>query len=108
MTRMEGQTLKYFAALVNADKLDGFTISGKGTIIGNGLRYWKGILLRRTFNPQCTNMDEMRPRLVYISNSKNVQISGVHLKDSPFWTTHLYKCERVKMLDLRITSPGKR
>src|ERR1044072_7112109 len=26
MTRMEGQSLKYFAALVNADSLDGFTI----------------------------------------------------------------------------------
>lgn len=31
-TRIEGQSLKYFAALVNADKVDGFTISGKGTI----------------------------------------------------------------------------
>src|SRR6187455_3077138 len=41
MTRIEGQNLKYFAALVNADGLDGFTISGKGTIDGNGLRYWK-------------------------------------------------------------------
>ena len=40
MTRMEGQTLKYFMALVNADGLDGFTISGKGTLNGNGLRYW--------------------------------------------------------------------
>ena len=40
-TRIEGQSLKYFAALINADKVDGFTISGKGTINGNGLRYWK-------------------------------------------------------------------
>ena len=39
-TRMEGQSLKYFTALVNADKVDGFTLSGKGTIDGNGLRYW--------------------------------------------------------------------
>ena len=45
-TRMEGQSLKYFAALVNADKADGFTISGKGTINGNGLRYWKSFWLR--------------------------------------------------------------
>ena len=30
-TRIEGQSLKYFAALVNADKVNGFTISGKGT-----------------------------------------------------------------------------
>lgn len=104
-TRMEGQTLNYFAALVNADGVDGFTISGKGTINGNGLRYWKSFWLRRQVNPNCTNMDEMRPRLVYISNSKNVQISGVRLMNSPFWTTHIYKCENVKMLNLYIYSP---
>jgi polygalacturonase len=105
MTRMEGQTLKYFAALVNADSLDGFTISGKGTIDGNGLRYWKAFWLRREFNPNCTNMDEMRPRLVYVSNSKNIQISGVTCMNSPFWTTHFYKCENVKLLNLHISSP---
>ena len=105
MTRIEGQTLKYFAALVNADGLDGFSISGKGTIDGNGLRYWKAFWLRREFNPNCTNMDEMRPRLVYISNSKNVQVSGVKLINSPFWTSHFYKCENVKLIDLYIYSP---
>ena len=105
MTRMEGQTLKYFAALVNADKVDGFTISGKGTINGNGLRYWKSFWLRREFNPKCTNMDEMRPRLLYVSNCKDVQISGVRLMNSPFWTTHFYKCENVKMLNLYIYAP---
>ena len=105
MTRMEGQSLKYFTALVNADSLDGFTISGKGTIDGNGLRYWKSFWLRREFNPNCTNMDEMRPRLLYVSNSKNVQISGVTCMNSPFWTTHFYKCENVKLLNLHISSP---
>ena len=106
MTRIEGQSVNYFPALVNADGLDGFTISGKGVINGNGLRYWKAFWLRRQWNPDCTNKDEMRPRLVYVSNSKNVQISGVHLKDSPFWTTHFYKCENVKLLNLKITSPS--
>lgn len=106
-TRMEGQTLKYFAALVNADNVDGFTISGKGTINGNGLRYWQSFWLRRQVNPDCTNMDELRPRLVYISNSKDVQLSGVRLINSPFWTTHLYKCENVKLLNLYIYSPYK-
>ncbi|WP_335964860.1 glycosyl hydrolase family 28 protein [Galbibacter sp. PAP.153] len=107
MTRIEGQSVKYFPALVNADGLDGFTISGEGTINGNGLRYWKAFWLRREWNPDCTNKDEMRPRLLYVSNSKNVQISNIHLKDSPFWTTHFYKCENVKLLNLKITSPSK-
>ena len=106
-TRMEGQSLKYFAALVNADKADGFTISGKGTINGNGLRYWKSFWLRREVNPECTNMDELRPRLIYISNSNDVQLSGVRLVNSPFWTTHLYRCQRVKLLSLHIFSPAE-
>lgn len=104
-TRMEGQTLSYFTALVNADSLNGFTISGQGTIDGNGLRYWKSFWLRRKVNPLCTNMDEMRPRLLYVSNSSNVQISDVKLMNSPFWTSHYYKCENVKLLNLHISSP---
>ena len=105
-TRVEGQTLKYFAALVNADQCDGFTISGSGTIDGNGLRYWRCFWLRRKVNPQCTNMDEMRPRLVYISRSNDIQLSGVSLMNSPFWTTHLYKCNRAKLLGLHIFAPA--
>ena len=34
-TRIEGETCKYFPALVNADKVDGFVIGGKGTIDGD-------------------------------------------------------------------------
>lgn len=104
-TRIEGQTCKYFAALINADGLDGWTMAGAGTIDGNGLRFWQAFWLRRQWNPQCTNKDEQRPRLVYVSNSKNVEISGLTLQNSPFWTCHLYKCQRVKLLNLRILAP---
>lgn len=105
MTRIEGQTLKYFSALVNADKVNGFTVSGKGTLNGNGLRYWKSFWLRREFNPNCTNMDEMRPRVLYVSNSKDVQISGIRMINSPFWTSHYYNCENLKLLNLYIYAP---
>ena len=54
-TRMEGQTLDYFAALVNADGCDGFTITGPGTINGNGQAYWEEFWIRRKFNKNCTN-----------------------------------------------------
>lgn len=106
-TRMEGETCLYYSALVNADGLDGFTISGKGTIDGNGLTYWKHFWERRSWNPKCTNKDEQRPRLVYVSNSKNVQIEGVNLQNSAFWTTHIYNSENVKLLRLHIYSPAK-
>lgn len=105
-TRMEGESCLYFSALINADGVDGFTISGRGTIDGNGFTYWKHFWERRTWNPRCTNKDEQRPRLVYISNSKNVQIENVHLQNSAFWTTHIYNCENVKFLRLYIYSPA--
>jgi polygalacturonase len=105
-TRIEGETCNYFPALINADGLDGFTISGRGAIDGNGLRSWKAFWLRRKWNPSCTNKDEMRPRLVYVSNSKNVTISGVHLQNSAFWTTHVYNSENIKLLNLYIYSPA--
>jgi polygalacturonase len=104
-TRIEGETCKYFVALVNADGVDGFTISGKGTIDGNGLTYWQEFWTRRRWNPQCTNKDAQRPRLTYISNSKNVTIQDVHLMNSPFWTNHVYKSNHVRYLDCYIFAP---
>ena len=107
VTRMEGETCKYLPALINADGVDGFTIIGEGIIDGNGLRAWKAFWHRREWNPDCTNKDEQRPRLVYISNSSNVTISGVSLKNSHYWTTHLYRCDHVRYINCRITSPAE-
>ncbi|MCH5239831.1 MAG: exopolygalacturonase [Muribaculaceae bacterium] len=106
-TRIEGETCLYYPALINADGLDGFTISGKGTIDGNGFSYWKHFWERRKWNPKCTNKDEQRPRLIYVSNSKNVQIEGLHLQNSPFWTNHIFNSENVKLLSLHIYSPAQ-
>lgn len=104
-TRMEGQTLNYFAALVNADSIDGFTIAGHGTINGNGWNYWEEFWIRRQYNRQCTNLEAMRPRLVYISNCKNVTVQDVRLINSPFWTNHLYKSENIRYLGCYIYAP---
>ena len=103
-TRIEGQTCKYFTALVNADGLDGFTIAGPGTIDGNGYHYWREFWLRRQWNPQCTNKDAQRPRLTYISNCANVTVQDVRLVNSPFWTNHIYKSHHARYLDLYIYS----
>ena len=104
-TRIEGETCTYFCALINADGLDGFCISGKGTIDGNGLNYWQEFWIRRKWNPQCTNKDAQRPRLTYISNSKNVTVQDVKLINSPFWTNHVYKSSHVRYLDCYIYAP---
>ena len=102
---MEGQMIDYFAALVTAQNADGFTITGHGTIDGNGLRFWEEFWIRRKWNKKCTNLEALRPQLVYISDSKDVTVQDVRLVNSPFWTNHLYRCERVKYVDCHIESP---
>ncbi len=105
-TRIEGETCQYFAALINADGLDGFTMCGPGTVDGNGLKAWKAFWQRRSWNPKCTNKDEQRPRLVYISNCTNVIVADLHLQNSHFWTNHIYKSNHVKYLNCRIFAPA--
>ena len=53
MTRIEGQTCMYFGALINVDNNDGFTITGEGTIDGNGLKYHQQFWLRRQWTALC-------------------------------------------------------
>lgn len=103
-TRMEGETCVYYPALVNADHCDGFKISGEGVIDGNGYATWKAFWDVRKKKRNCLNKEPglVRPRVLYVSNSKNVDISGVTFKNSKFWTTHYYRCENVVVHDCEI------
>lgn len=104
-THFEGYWIDYFAALVNADHVNGFTITGQGTINGNAKRFWEEFWIRRKINRKCTNLEAMRPRLVYISNSDDVTVQDVKIVNSAFWSNHLYRCKRVKYLDCTICAP---
>ena len=104
-TRIEGESCLYYPALINADGIDGFVMCGKGAIDGNGERSWKAFWKRRQWNPACTNKDEQRPRLVYLSHCKNAVIAQLRLQNSPFWTNHIYQCQRVKFIDCYIYAP---
>ena len=104
-TRIEGQVCMYFPALVNVENVKGFALGGPGVIDGSGYRFWEEMQIRWRWNPDATNKDGQRPRLVYISGSSDVTVQDLHLKDSPFWTCHSYKSDHLRFLDLTITSP---
>jgi len=108
-SRMEGKSLKYYAALINAYQVNNFSISGPGTINGNGLRFWKQFWAYRDslkqLNQVATNLDVHRPRLLFIWGCDNVNIKNVNLKNSGFWTTHLYQSNNVLIEGCNIRSP---
>jgi polygalacturonase len=108
-SRMEGQKLNYYAALVNATKVNGFSVTGPGTIDGNGLQFWKGFWAHRDSMAKAhkpsTNLEVHRPRLLFIWGCDNVTIKNVKLHNSGFWTTHLYQCNNVLIDGCDIRSP---
>ncbi|OUJ71393.1 glycoside hydrolase family 28 protein [Hymenobacter crusticola] len=108
-SRMEGQKLDYYAALVNAYQVNGFRVTGPGTIDGNGLRFWKSFWAHRDsmqkIGKSSTNLEVHRPRLLFIWDCNNVTIEKVKLHNSGFWTTHLYQCNNVLIDGCDIRSP---
>jgi polygalacturonase len=110
-SRMEGRKLDYYAALINAYHVNNFTITGPGTIDGNGLKYWKSFWAHldslKAVGKVTTNLEVHRPRLLFVWGCKNVIIKDVKLHNSGFWTTHLYQCENVLVEGCDIRSPFK-
>jgi polygalacturonase len=110
-SRMEGRSQLYYAALVNAYYVDSFSITGPGTINGNGLRFWKTFWAyrdsMRKIGKSATNLEVHRPRLLFIWGCNDVSIQNVKLHDAGFWTTHLYQCNNVLISNCDIRSPYK-
>ncbi|MGI4824168.1 MAG: glycoside hydrolase family 28 protein [Janthinobacterium lividum] len=108
-SRMEGQSLPYYAALINAHQVNNFRITGPGTIDGNGLRFWKTFWEHRDSlqkqGKSSTNLEVHRPRLIFIWGCDKVTIQQVKLHNSGFWTTHLYQCTNVLIDGCDIRSP---
>jgi polygalacturonase len=68
-----------------AEPVQHISITGQGTIDGNGPFWWVQALLGG-WRPQ---------RMIKIVNAQDVTVQGVHLVMSPRWTLHLLACDRV-------------
>jgi polygalacturonase len=94
-TRVQGVEMQWAAAIINIDHAENVTVTGDGTIDGQGQSWWDHYYL--VAKPQhdkdkvgwALNYDEERPRTIETFESKNVTLKDVTLKNSPFWTVHL-------------------
>lgn len=105
-TRIEGHFEPWRMALVNAQHVDQLRIAGEGTLDGNGEPFWAAFWQRREENPDCTNLEVERPRMMFIDQCKDVLIEGISLKDSGFWNIHVYRSQDVTISGVSITSPN--
>jgi alpha-L-rhamnosidase len=104
-TRVEGQTVDWIPALVNADQCDHLRITGPGMLDGSGPFFYTAFWNARNKDPKTTNLDVERPRLMFIQNSADVQVKGVSFQDSGFWNMHLYHCTDVVVENVRFEAP---
>jgi polygalacturonase len=93
-TRVAGIEMKWPAALINVYEQSDVEISGAGTVDGDGKIWWdKYWALRAEYDPKglrwAADYDCQRPRLIQIYKSTNVQLRGLTLKRSGFWTVHI-------------------
>ncbi|CAI9113828.1 OLC1v1014513C2 [Oldenlandia corymbosa var. corymbosa] len=88
-----------YGSLIHGQNLKDVVITGhNGTINGQGKRWWekyKKKMLNYTRGP-----------LVQIMWSRDIEISHVTLRDSPFWTLHPYDCQNVIIRNVTILAPS--
>ena len=91
----DGAKKRRYGALLFAKEARGVTIRGTGIIDGSGSYWWD----RRG------QLKHGRPHLVETYNCSHVEISGVTLRDSAFWTLHPVFSSNLHIHDLIIRAP---
>jgi exo-poly-alpha-galacturonosidase len=108
-TRWEGVEREWTAALINADGLSDFELSGAGTVDGNGEQWvQRAAVLRRPpsavpSDPPAVRTPRLgRPRLICIANSRRFRVANLNLRNQAVWCLHLLYSEDVVVEGLTI------
>jgi polygalacturonase len=93
-TRIAGIDMRWPAAVINVYEQNNVRITGHGTVDGNGKFWWDGYWVLRHKDDKiglrwAADYDDRRPRLIEFYRSRHVQLIGLRLIRSPFWTVHI-------------------
>lgn len=85
----EGVAARCYASLLTALDCERLTITGAGVIDGGGDHgdWW-------TWAKE-TRSGARRPRTIFISNGRDIRLSGLTVRNSPSWTIHPVLCRNV-------------
>ncbi len=121
----EGTECMNYSPLVYAYECENVGIAGPGTLAPK-MDYWRTWFKRPESHIQATrqlyamcstgipvqdrHMEapgvQMRPQLIQFNRCQNVQLDGFKVRESPFWTIHVYMCKDVWAHDLDVYAHG--
>ena len=90
-----------FYALIYAEGAENISITGNGTIDGQGK------FQKPRENPKAGDIDG-RPRNILFISSKNILIEGIHINNSGVWNQHYLNCEDVRINNISVYNHGNR
>ena len=90
-------------ALVSATNAENVSITGKGTIDGQGESWWS--MMRSFHDAGVMGNPHPRPRLVVFDHCKHVRIEGVTIQNSPMWQVVPYYSDDVVIHNIRVLAP---
>ena len=100
-SRDDGYYLQYQAFLYASHAHD-IRIVGKGVVDGHGQPWWDAFNNKN--HDHGSLLKAGRPNLVQFVDCHRVEVSGVTLKDSPFWCLHPVLCTDVHIHHIKIRS----
>ncbi len=89
-------------ALVSATNAENVSITGEGTIDGNGESWWQEA---RTVKNAGVMGVHPRPRLVVFDHCKHVNLDGVTIQNSPMWQVVPYYSDDIVIHNIRVLAP---
>ncbi len=106
-TRVAGIEMEWPAGLLNIYREKNARITGEGLVDGDGKVFWDSYwAMRRDYDPKdlrwAADYDCRRPRLIHVYDAEAVEVSGLNLARSGFWTVHVCYSRDVKVSDLII------
>ena len=91
-------------SLVSATNAENVSITGEGTIDGQGQSWWQ--MARGVHDFGVMGNPHPRPRLVVFDHCNHVRVEGVTIQNSPFWQLVPYYCDDVLIRNVRILAPN--
>ncbi len=96
--RWEGKHQDTYAPLIAGQNLNNVSVTGRGTIDGQGGIWWQA--------KKDGTLAYPRPRLIGFSDCTNVLVEGITAVNSPSWTINPVHCQNVTIHAVTIINPA--